>query len=332
MKIIFGSKKNNYKGNLHCHTTLSDGTHTKEEIKDVYKRSNYDFVAYSDHDTFRNLSELNDESFLALPSVEVKAIPNKKLCEECGDFRYIHMQVFAKENSTLTHEERIENRPAKEANYESYIENANEMIKELVNRNNLVTVNHPDWSQLNQEDLLKLEGYFALEIYNSNAFIENGTDGGEATILWDELLLQGKKVFCFAADDNHNARNENGNRIKLTENDPKWPSCKGYVVVNAENLNQKEITEALESGNYYSSTKPEIHKIFIEDGFINVECSKVNRIDFVSRRRRGETILGTGLTNGKYKIIGDELYVRIVITDENGNKAWANPIFKEDLV
>ena len=40
---------NCYKGNLHMHTTLSDGALTPEEAVLKYKKAGYDFLALTDH-------------------------------------------------------------------------------------------------------------------------------------------------------------------------------------------------------------------------------------------------------------------------------------------
>ena len=50
-KFTLYREGNCYKGNLHIHTTLSDGEKTPEEIKDVYKNNGYSFVAITDHNT-----------------------------------------------------------------------------------------------------------------------------------------------------------------------------------------------------------------------------------------------------------------------------------------
>jgi hypothetical protein len=36
-KILLDSSKNFYKGNMHCHSTLSDGDMTPSELKEAYK-------------------------------------------------------------------------------------------------------------------------------------------------------------------------------------------------------------------------------------------------------------------------------------------------------
>ena len=43
---------NYYKANLHCHSTLSDGSCTPEELKEIYKKHGYSIIAYTDHDVF----------------------------------------------------------------------------------------------------------------------------------------------------------------------------------------------------------------------------------------------------------------------------------------
>ena len=41
---------NAYKANLHCHTTMSDGRLTPEEIKAHYQAHGYSIVAFTDHE------------------------------------------------------------------------------------------------------------------------------------------------------------------------------------------------------------------------------------------------------------------------------------------
>ena len=51
MKTYLLPKEGNfYKANLHCHTTVSDGKRTPEEIKELYMRNGYSIVAYTDHE------------------------------------------------------------------------------------------------------------------------------------------------------------------------------------------------------------------------------------------------------------------------------------------
>ena len=45
-----------YKANLHCHTTLSDGEFTPEQIKAAYQEQGYSIVAFTDHRRYSRTS------------------------------------------------------------------------------------------------------------------------------------------------------------------------------------------------------------------------------------------------------------------------------------
>ena len=63
-----------FRGNLHAHSTNSDGVRTPEHVIEDYAARGYDFLAVSDHDTFTDPSEYQSESTLTLvPAVEVSA-------------------------------------------------------------------------------------------------------------------------------------------------------------------------------------------------------------------------------------------------------------------
>ena len=50
----------------------------------------------------------------------------------------------------------------------------------------------------------------------------------------------GKNIYCVAADDNHNHEKPGS---------PMWDSCGGYVMIRAEKLEYKKITDALLKGD-----------------------------------------------------------------------------------
>ena len=61
-----------YKANLHCHSTLSDGRMTPQELKEHYKGMGYSVLAITDHDILVPHPELNDEHFLTLNGYEME--------------------------------------------------------------------------------------------------------------------------------------------------------------------------------------------------------------------------------------------------------------------
>ena len=48
-KFLIAEEGNFYKANLHCHTTVSDGSMTPEEVKAHYKAAGYSILALTDH-------------------------------------------------------------------------------------------------------------------------------------------------------------------------------------------------------------------------------------------------------------------------------------------
>ncbi len=68
------------KGNLHVHTTLSDGLLAPEEVISIYRDLGYDFIAITDHDYlipqdyWASIPE-GDENFLVFKGIELEFPP-----------------------------------------------------------------------------------------------------------------------------------------------------------------------------------------------------------------------------------------------------------------
>ena len=57
-----------YKGNLHSHTTNSDGVWTPEQSAKNYRDAGYSFLCFSDHDLYTDYRrELGEKNFLIIP-------------------------------------------------------------------------------------------------------------------------------------------------------------------------------------------------------------------------------------------------------------------------
>ena len=59
-----------YKANLHCHTVLSDGRWTKEQVKAEYQKRGYSIVAFTDHRHYGWHPELMDDTFIPIAAYE----------------------------------------------------------------------------------------------------------------------------------------------------------------------------------------------------------------------------------------------------------------------
>ena len=185
-------------------------------------------------------------------------------------------------------------------------------LDEIHRNGNLTIYAHPQWSGTPAREFEMLEGNFAMEIWNSGCAIENRLDMDAA--YWDELLAQGKKIFGVATDDGHAMDHH----------------CKGWVRVNSEN-SVPAILKALESGAFYASCGPEIYDFYVEDGQAHIKCSPVKEIRFVHLRvpyPLHAAPYGEVITEASDAVrTGD--YIRAVVVDTFGRRAWTNPIFLE---
>ena len=127
---------------------------------------------------------------------------------------------------------------------------------------------------------------------------------------WDELLFDGQHIWGVATDDGH-AMDQH---------------CRGWVRVKADN-NVPAILKALESGDFYASTGPEIHDFYVEDGVAHIECSPVQSGEFISWRMPSRVVEGQDMTHIESSFHPNVGYLRASVIDAAGRRAWTNPIF-----
>ena len=101
-KYLLPETGNFYKANLHCHSTISDGRLTPEELKEAYKNAGYQVLAITDHCSPHPHNDLTDDEFLLLTGYEAYIRPDKN-----GNYNAfapeVHLNLFAKDpkNETL---------------------------------------------------------------------------------------------------------------------------------------------------------------------------------------------------------------------------------------
>lgn len=318
MKTIlpFEGKGNWYKGNLHCHSTVSDGRLEPEQLAAMYKEKGYSFLAFSEHEIFTNWAKFNTGDFIIIPAIERAVnLPGSRMCYHVHGILGPEAYSESSRNGPLQHGTRL-SIPKWGGKH-----TVQEVIDEQRDSGNLVMLNHPVWSLNELDDILGLEGYFAMEIFNYGCEGENMT--GLSTVYWDSLLKRGKKVWGIATDDNHN-RNTYG------EAPVEWDSFGGWVTVKAAELSQNSISDALLKGRFYSSSGPEIYDYGIKNGEAFVECSPVESIYFLTHEKRGYSRRnknGGTISRATYNLDCGIKYIRIECRDRYGKTAWTNPIF-----
>lgn len=76
-KYFIDPNKKQYKANLHCHSNLSDGKLTPEELAQAYKSRGYSILAITDHERPKNHSNLTSDDFLMITGYEAYIRPSK---------------------------------------------------------------------------------------------------------------------------------------------------------------------------------------------------------------------------------------------------------------
>lgn len=332
-KYLLPEQGQYYKANLHCHTTVSDGEQTPEEVKKFYMDRGYSIVAYTDHDVMIPHHDLTDESFLALTGYEMEVNEPKpgpfKVKKSC------HMCLVAldpdKKEQVCYHRERYlmhgallyKDQVCFDESLPDYVrqyshEGISDMMRQGRENGFFVTYNHPNWSMETGADFMGYEHMHAMEICNYGS-ASNGYNDMENGKEYDQMLRGGKRIFCIAADDNHDEES----------------SCGGYVMIKADKLDYKTITDALVAGNFYSSRGPEIHALWVEDGRIHVTCSDARRIVLNTGIRRAQSVYaprGGVLNAADFEVQPEDLYVRLTVYGRDELYAATNAYFVEDLL
>jgi hypothetical protein len=164
----------------------------------------------------------------------------------------------------------------------------------------------------------------AMEMFNGGC-LNAGYDDYNPGV-YDDLLRQGKRIYCIGTDDNHGSKQEERRY---------WDFFRAFTMIKAEKLDYKAITDSLTKGNFYASQGPEIYDLWFEDGIIHIDCSDVKLIRFntgVRHAKKFENYDGTPLNSAEFKLGENDMYVRVTITDSNGKSAYTNAYFKEDLL
>jgi hypothetical protein len=298
-----------YKGNLHLHTTFSDGKLDPPATAAVYRRLGYDFIALTDHiGGFRDketkvfkplvypLGQLNRPDFLVLPGMEYDTSRNGET---------IHLEVIGP-----GYDQRLEEG-----------QDLSEAAKGWWDRGAFVFYAHPHWS-LNSTAVLEDMTFLpAVEVFNYATALSNGLRGN-SQLHWDRLLRRQRRVLGVAADDTHRPDEHAGG---------------GWVMVKAPTLTADDILKGLREGRFYFSSGPTLHDVFFDtDGNLHVRCSPVEVIRALStvgkvmyvRAKPGKN-LREAVIKWDWAPKGAKTplpFVRVECTDAQGRTAWTQAV------
>ena len=316
-----------YKANLHCHSTISDGKLTPEQLKEIYKEKGYSAIAFTDHHVFLTHNDLTDSEFVALNGYEIDvsggstALGTKKTCHFCCialDSELNTQRIYNNRRHLVKNIDKAHLDPDQDYRvYEYSPEYISALMREARDNGFFVTYNHPAWSLETYEEYGHYHGMHAMEIVNFGCVVVGYEDHNETA--YDEMLRSGERIYCVATDDNHNEVQD---------------SFGGFTVIKARELSYAALTDALLKGDFYASEGPEILELYYEDSQVHIRTSEAVKITYNTGIRRARAVYPNGtdaITEASFNVSPEDICFRLTVYDKAGNKAYTNAYFIDGI-
>lgn len=290
-KRTFEPNRPMYRGNLHTHTTVSDGTKTPDEAVRWYREQGYDFVAVTDH--WRRSATQDGDGIVVIPGVEFDGND-----PQLGMFHVVGLNVAAPESKAGL---------ASLAEVTSFVASAG----------GLAVLCHPYWCGMPSSAVLQAQGVFAVEVYNSTCEVLIAK--GLSSVHWDDALAGGRRLWGLAVDDTHwRWPDYGGGWVMVQAEAAAAPAILGALAAGRfyATTGPAILDFWVEDGQAHARTSEAERLCFVCDA---------------SNGRCFRPAAGEGpLSGGEYKLPADVTYVRLEVDDGQGKRAWSNPIFLKD--
>lgn len=278
--ISFAGSIQWHKGQIHCHSTVSDGQVPPATVFSQYKNDGYSFVSLTDHSTntsakMSDTTGHNSEGFVAIPGLEITAAGPHVNAINCSSnlSQWWGLQIA--------------------------IDNAYKSGADLVQ------LNHSWWSNGKKldgisDDALKAKGNNLLEVCNAD-----DTTHIPDIAVWDTVLSTGRRIFGTGTDDAHN--------YSATSNH--YNEC--WVTVPGDTLTVESMMEAMKSGDFYFNDKEmPITRIDMYDRTLAVYSEEGTEIKFIGKY--GKILQTNQASSASYTLEEGELYIRAEVTNGTG--------------
>ena len=296
-----------FKGNLHTHTVNSDGDSTPDDVVRWYRERDYQFLVLTDHNYLTSVDGLNavhgaDDKFLVVKGEEVT--------DRFGD-KPLHVNGLEVERLVTP------------TGGQSVVDVVQRMVDGIRAARGVPSINHPNFGwAISPDELGQLQRTRLFEVFNGHPTVNNLGGGGVPSLeeTWDRILSSGKMLYGIAVDDAH--------YFKRPE-DPTAPRPgKGWVYVRSPRLEGRALVEALERGDFYSSTGVQMQTVDASTTALSLavktEPSSKYRIQFIGRQ--GRILSDVTTPTASYTFKSDEGYVRAKVLESNGKVAWIQPV------
>lgn len=358
-----------FKGNTHTHSYWSDGNDFPEMIMDWYKTRGYDFIALSDHNILADtikwkpiskhpFRQKRFEEYLqkfgkdwvvyrtdsaGQISVKLKTLAEyKPMFEEEGKFLIMQAEEISDSYSGKPLHIGAVNirdivRPQGGSSVTDVLQRNLDAVyaqRERTGQPMFPHINHPNfiWA-IKLEDMIPLRGERFFEVYNGHPHVHNYGDSTEMGMeeLWDRLQIHyinaGKPLlYGLATDDAHDFI-----EYKVGSSNP----GRGWIMVKADKLDAAVLIEAMEKGDFYSTTGVELKEVQFEKRKLKVSVQPEEGVEYtiqvwggIKGKEKGvllKEVKGTSLT---YKKKRNQLFIRAKVIS---SKIQENPFAEGDM-
>jgi hypothetical protein len=313
------------KGQLHLHSNRSGDSDTPpSDVVRWYAAHGYDFIVFTDHN--RITAPASTSSMLVIPGVELTQNSNR--CTPAappGRKCLLHVNALFVTPPALG---LIPwGLPASSSRAEIY----RRAILAARRMGGLAQLNHPNFHYGADGPLvaaLAQDGLTLLEIANQS-WDSNDTpdDKGRPTseAIWDAALTAGATLYGTATDDAHHYFDA---QTAAARGEPVFTGDLGFVMVRARK-DPAAIRDALARGDFYASTGVLLARSESDGRALTVEVDPRwpgrHRFTFIGA---GGRIVGTSEGRAaSFPLAGlGGGYLRAVVTDGAGHRAWTQPI------
>ena len=237
-KLSVLTKSQWFRGNLHTHTTDSDGDAEPAVVVRWYRRHGYDFLVLSDHNHLTILDYASGKRRFRRPLM----IPGEEVSVNAGTGAIpVHLNGI----------------PGKVSPGESSIgpstSDAGQVVPTIqanvdaiIDAGGIASINHPNYKwAFDHKVIRQVRGASLLEVFNGHPAVNVYGAPGKFSYeeIWDGVLSAGRAIYGVATDDSH----------RYHDFAPELSNPgRGWVVVRAQELSKEAIVDALASGEFYS--------------------------------------------------------------------------------
>lgn len=312
------------KGQLHLHSNRSgDGATPPADVVRWYEARGYDFIVFTDHN--RVTAPPSTASMLVIPGVELTQ--NLRQCEPpappgVGCLLHVNALFVTPPLAGLVRWE--------PADGDDRLGRYRRALAATRTLGGIAQLNHPNFHYAADAPLVTAlagDGLELMEIANqawdSNNEPRDGHPSTEA--IWDAVLSAGATVYGTATDDAHHYDDAAAARAR---GDDVFVGDLGFVMVRARK-EPAAIRDALARGDFYASTGVLLERVERTATKLEIEVSDraagSHQFSFIGKN--GRLLARAEDRQASFPLANAAGgYVRVVVTDGAGRKAWVQPV------